>query len=379
METPVITNIKDDSDVLEFEVHHSNVSIINSMRRCILSEIPIYVFKGFPHEKSEINIIKNNTRLHNEIIKQRLGCIPVFIKPGKEIFDITKYKFVIDKSNLTNETVYITTGDIEIYNIEDTNKKISKKVRDKIFPKNEITGNYIIIGRLRPRVSPDIEPETLQVEMKLSIGNAKEDGMFNAVSTCSYYNLIDESRVERAREEYSNKVRNFTNDEKTYEREMKNWEVHDKNRIIHPDKYSMKIETLGIYTNTEIWNKSCDIMIDKLNKIIEECDKETLTMEYQLGTTHSFYIRLENEDYTLGKVLEYMIYTMEYVNKTNTNNCLLVNFFKKHPLNSYGILRIDFIKNGDNIEDIKKYRDTIYEILKKGSEELKKLYTTMKM
>jgi len=160
---------------------------------------------------------------------------------------------------------------------------------------------------------------------------------------------------------------------------MKNWEVHDKNRIIHPDKYSMKIETLGIYTNTEIWNKSCDIMIDKLNKIIEECDKETLTMEYQLGTTHSFYIRLENEDYTLGKVLEYMIYTMEYVNKTNTNNCLLVNFFKKHPLNSYGILRIDFIKNGDNIEDIKKYRDTIYEILKKGSEELKKLYTTMKM
>ena len=53
-------------------------SIINSIRRTILSDIPTIGFRYV--DKNEINslkIIKNTTALHNEFIMHRLSLIPL--------------------------------------------------------------------------------------------------------------------------------------------------------------------------------------------------------------------------------------------------------------------------------------------------------------
>ena len=50
-----------------------------------------------------------------------------------------------------------------------------------IFPKNKITGNYIQLVRLRPRISEDIIGEELKLTCKMSISNAGNDYMFNSV------------------------------------------------------------------------------------------------------------------------------------------------------------------------------------------------------
>ena len=41
--------------------------------------IPTVVFKTFPHSENLANIITNTTRLNNEVLKQRLACIPIHI------------------------------------------------------------------------------------------------------------------------------------------------------------------------------------------------------------------------------------------------------------------------------------------------------------
>lgn len=67
-------------DSLAFTLSGVNVSIANAIRRTILSDIPLVVFRTSPYEECKATILKNTTRLHNEIIKQRLSCIPICIK-----------------------------------------------------------------------------------------------------------------------------------------------------------------------------------------------------------------------------------------------------------------------------------------------------------
>ena len=74
---PRIVNIFENDGILKFTIENINVSLANAIRRVILSEIPIVVFKTFPHDKNQADIEINTTRLNNEILKQRLGCFNV--------------------------------------------------------------------------------------------------------------------------------------------------------------------------------------------------------------------------------------------------------------------------------------------------------------
>ena len=75
--------------ILDFTIESVNVSFINGIRRVILSDIPTLVFHCFPHDQNDADIHTNTTRLNNEVLKQRLSCIPIHISdaslPYKEL------------------------------------------------------------------------------------------------------------------------------------------------------------------------------------------------------------------------------------------------------------------------------------------------------
>ena len=72
-----IADFKEEDGILTFTIYNTDVSYVNALRRTILSDIPIVVFKTIPYEENKANIIINTSRLNNEIVKQRLGCIPI--------------------------------------------------------------------------------------------------------------------------------------------------------------------------------------------------------------------------------------------------------------------------------------------------------------
>ena len=72
-----------DGELLTFEVVNVDVSVINSLRRVILTHIPTLVFRGFPHYSNKINIKKNNTKFNNEYLKHRLSCVPIYVNNEK--------------------------------------------------------------------------------------------------------------------------------------------------------------------------------------------------------------------------------------------------------------------------------------------------------
>ena len=72
---PNISRSTEDNGTLEFQIDNINTSIANAIRRTLISDIPCFVFKTFPDSDNLATIHKNTCRFHNEILKQRLGCM----------------------------------------------------------------------------------------------------------------------------------------------------------------------------------------------------------------------------------------------------------------------------------------------------------------
>ena len=111
---PIISNVSEENDIYRFTIGGLNVSLANAIRRTILSDIPTVVIQTETHEINQCHITENTTRLHNEILKQRISCIPIHmslneldILPGKYILDV-------DMENTTDSMVHITTEHFKI-------------------------------------------------------------------------------------------------------------------------------------------------------------------------------------------------------------------------------------------------------------------------
>ena len=110
---PEISDQKENNDAYTFRIERCNVSIINAIRRTLLSDIDTIGFKTEPYNDSNeklnsIIIYENTSSFTNEILKQRLACIPVHLKD----FDKTPVDNLIvslDKENKSESIEFITT------------------------------------------------------------------------------------------------------------------------------------------------------------------------------------------------------------------------------------------------------------------------------
>ena len=63
-----ISSRNDHGDKTYFQIENVNYSIVNALRRTILSDIPMIGFKTFPHNENEANF---NTRCPNRSFNTR--------------------------------------------------------------------------------------------------------------------------------------------------------------------------------------------------------------------------------------------------------------------------------------------------------------------
>ena len=330
---PVVKNSLETKGVLQFTLENTNVSIANAIRRTILSDIPIVIIDT-KHKK--FNILQNTTRFNNEILKQRLGCIPIHIKSFDAINDLI---VELNETNNKESLEYITTKNFKIKNIT-SNTYLTDAATKKIFPSNKLTECYILFTRLRPKISNDIPGETIQIIAKLGIGTAREDGMYNIVSTCAYGNTPDKVEQEAHWHSISENLEQKGINTQDIDYKRQNWYTLEAKRYYKDDSFDFKIESVGVYSNIEIVNKACDILINKL-KVIKQAS-DTQTLELNKDTTamkNCVDIKLVGEDYTIGKVMEYIIHHDYYLEDQTLS---YIGFIKLHPHDDFSIIRMAF-------------------------------------
>jgi len=353
---PKIENVSESDGILTFTLSGVNVSLANAIRRTLLSDIPQVIFKTAPYEENKANITINTSRFNNEILKQRLSCIPIHIKDLS--IPLNNYIVELDVENNTDTKMYVTTENFKIKNL-DKNTYLTEKDTREIFPPNPFTGYFIDFLRLRPKLSDEIPGERIQLTCEFSIGIAKENGSFNAVSTSSYGYTVDHDKMEEVlaqkRQEWKDEGKN--KDEIDFE--SANWKLLDGKRITKKDTFDFMVETVGIFENMELVRKACRILIDQLNDLNNLIEKDELRIEDSLNTMkHCFDIILENEDYTIGKVIEFILNDKYYEGAKTMTFC---GFKKMHPHDNDSIIRVAYVDEVDRAVVKQNLKACIYD------------------
>jgi len=337
---PRIVSKTDENGQLKFTIDKINVSLANAIRRVILSDIPTLVFRVYPHSECRSTITVNTSRIHNQILNQRLSCIPIHITD--QTFPFKEYQLEIDVVADGNEIRYVTTKDFKMKNKTNSKYLTDVKVRE-IFPPNAISGDFIEFARLLPKMTEYGEGERLTLTCDLDIGTAKEDGAFNVVSTCAYQMTMDPAKVDEAwriKEAELVKEGVATVGSEEMKAQRKNWVLLDAQRFTKEDSFDFVVETVGVFTNADIVSKAAQIMINKCTKFIRDIESGENHIIPTVSTIQNGYdIELKGEDYTLGKVLEFFLHDKHYAEDQTVTYCA---FRKIHPHNPDSMIRVGF-------------------------------------
>ena len=373
-----IAQLKEEDGIMTFTISNIDISYINAIRRTILSDIRICVFKTTPYEENNANITFNTCRLNNEIVKQRLSCIPIVINciELENPFDTIKnYLLVVDVENNTDTTMIVTTKDFKILNTE-TNKYLEdgevKKIFPPFIPPNGNGEYYIDFLRLRPKISDEIPGEKIKLTCKFTLGTSREDSMFNVTGTCSLGFTPDYEKMEEQLEIRKQKWKDEGKKEAEIIFESKNWKLLEGMRYVIKNSFDFIIGTVGIYDNDKIIMEACNILSSKMNNLKELLTSDEVDIKRSDNLLENCYdITLVNEDYTVGNILNYELYAIFY---TDLKLIDYVGFKKYHPHDTDSILRISLVDKTKGIPAIKTMVISVIDEALKKITNIRKLF-----
>jgi DNA-directed RNA polymerase subunit L len=348
-----VFDLKEEDGLMSFTITNIDVSYVNAIRRTILSDIPIVCFKTTPYEENKANILINTTRLNNEILKQRLSCIPICIS-NLEDTPIKNYLLEVDVENKIDITVIVTTKDFNIKDIS-SNTYLDEGQQKKIFPPFiPPTGSgeyYIDFVRLRPRISDEIPGERIKFTCEFSVSTARDDSMFNVTGTCAYGCSPDQEKMAEQLEIRKQKWKDEDKKEAEIKFEAANWKLLEGLRYVKKNSFDFVLQTVGIYENEQIIIKTSQILLQKLEVLKKSLMQDEVEIKASENTMENCYdITLENEDYTIGNILNYELYAIFY---TDLKLLDYVGFKKLHPHDLNSLLRVALTDKTKSVSTVK--------------------------
>jgi DNA-directed RNA polymerase subunit L len=304
-----------------FNIEKIDLAVINSIRRVILSEIPVVAFYG--EDKPTVEILYNNTPLHNEFMIHRIGLIPLNIAENiNDTYEDGDYVFELHKENPNNEMLNITTADFT-----GTYKDVQLTPAELkvIFPPNPISKNHILITRLRFN-------EKLHLKATAIKRTGKINSCFSPVSLSNFFFVQDKTEADKT-DNILDKERSFF-----------------KDKYGEPSKINFQIESVNGLSYKYLFKKAIDIIIDKLQTLILKLDNREIPIEKVPNVDNSFNFKIDDEDDTLGNIIQSLLHN-KYIrdnSKFNDLSCDYVGYICPHPLIKQLLVR--FTLSTDNQE-----------------------------
>jgi len=206
-------------DSLEIKIKGPNINyiIINTIRRSVLTYVPIYAFTNF-------NFIKNESIFNNNYIKLHMSNIPVLgienniIKLKKKIIEENQLNDELKELNEDKEYNLLQNSIDNIINDEEENKNddindsmitnstlnqltmyvnnTSKEKTNITITTNDVKFYYKEKNIKSPYKTPvpiiDLQPnQTINFSVITSLGTEEESAIFSAVSVCYYQQIND--------------------------------------------------------------------------------------------------------------------------------------------------------------------------------------------
>lgn len=299
--------------LLKMNVSGIKTSLLNAMRRTIINDI---LNIGFGYEpKNTVTIKKNTTALHDEYLAHRIALIPVMIpkwiiQPDSINIDNYLFKLNVEQKNKEENKGYVTTDDIEVFEIEPINNTLTKFDNSKIFfPRDYIFGEPILITRFPSRDSVD---QKLDIEFKLTEGTHSKHASFSPVTVCVCYE-------------------------------------HEKDSNMH----TFMLESIGIFTPYILIKKAIQKLRAKCDRIVNLIETNTIGEKYN-GNYKAIEYTIIGESHTFGNMLQEFIYDKEFSNSLKGDKISHVSYHESHPLENKILFRLVLNEDNENFDSYKQ-------------------------
>jgi DNA-directed RNA polymerase I and III subunit RPAC1 len=385
--SPVLLNRGEHKLAAQFVLYDTNVTVANTLRRAIQVQTPTVAFRTEPYEKSGVSISINTTPLVNEMIAHRVGMIPINLDP--RTFNPDHWTFVLDVENKSKEIRDVRAGDFKVYR-RDPKRMLEEPEpvpTELIFPPDPITGDTVLITRLRPQWNPTAPNERIQLTARAAVSTGAENIRWSPVSQASYEFTQDpdEGHLQEVFTRWlarNKKIENVADLDPAkladLKAEFKTMEIQRcflTDAAGNPNNFTFHIESVGIQSVPTIVHNALTSCVTLVKKYID-IDGGALPPNVRIQAGDSRFPSVDfvftNESHTLGNLLA----TWLVDNKiTNTPDSMVTyaGYKVPHPLRPEMFVRVGIKEGAD--EDVRK--QSARQAVAEACRELKKMFEAL--
>lgn len=333
MENPFSDTNFSDPYQISFNVKDIDLSIINSIRRIIISDIKNVGFFFDPNDLTsdkDIVIIQNDTPLHNEFLQHRISLIPINVNTNQlENWNNNDYKFIIQKENNSSSLLNVYTSDIQV--IDTKKNTVVQSLSKQFFPPDPFTKDYILITKLNPKPNSKIH-----IEAVASLESPTKSTSFGMISNISIKFVTDDKSAKKELVKFleSNKdkasIDQLTHQFNSIEKER----FYLRNKYREPNLFNIKLTSECKIQSSYIFKTAINILKDKVIAF-QHSDYEIINYNML------FSIIVKNENHTLGNVFQSLVFN-HYIreNIDNTFQLEYIGYNIPHPLEKILLIKI---------------------------------------
>jgi len=378
-----IENIANEKGSLCFDIvgnddYGLDLSIINALRRILINDIPtVSFYMNDTLEKSDINIVENNSSVHNEYLSQRVSLCPIYLNPLNYMYnhlfvlkvahddfskpcrfvtlnDFEVYpliegiqerydKMINDEYEYSEKEIEILKGQLSEIKLEnyDMSKPLSQKEKDEIFrpftmKSRDIGKSYILLTELKSTNTEDTH-QSIHLYTSPSVGTGKEHARHQSVSQ-STYNFITNEKLFQENLDLKLKLQNFEDDEEK-ENFIRKFSLSNKERYFYkdksnePNKYRFSLKSCHYYDESSLFNLSIMILIEKLDsfktEIISLLNNNDSRISIVEHNESIIKLNINKESHTIGNLIQ------RYITRYNIDDKSIISicgYNKPHPL-----------------------------------------------
>lgn len=387
LESPPLLNRGEHRLAADFVLHDTNVTIANTLRRAIQVQTPSVAFRTEPYEKSDVAISINTTPLVNEMIAHRIGMIPINLDP--RTFNPDHWTFVLDVENKTKAIRDVRASDFKVYK-RDPKRPLEEPElvpTEFVFPPDPITGDTVLITRLRPQWNPTAPNERIQLTARAAVSTGAENIRWSPVSQASYeYTLdSDETHLQEVMLAWlakNKKIENIADVDPVRLEELKaEFKTMEIQRCYltdaagNPNNFTFHLESVGIQSIPTIVHNalvSCATLVKKYVDIDGGSIPGNVRIQAGDSRFPSIDFIFTNESHTLGNLLATWLVDNK-ITDTPDSVVTYAGYKVPHPLRPEMFVRVG-IKEGTD-DDVRK--QSARAAVAEACRELKKVFEVL--
>lgn len=271
---------------LEFTVSGQDSALVSGLRRAIMTDVQTvgFRFDAVDPAKQDVRVTTNTGSLHNEIIGERVGLLPLHLTKSALVdFKPASWRFELNAENKGVRPMDVTTADFEIVSLDESD--VASMSTARVFKPDPLSGRHPIVTVLMPG-------QKLSLEATASFGSGHDHARFNPAAACAMHPLQDRAAVDKARKNREDKA---------------TFDALDAKRIVQKDVYRFILETQCGMSAEEVVEAGYEALASRLRELAKATDGNDRVTEVrqQTGSPEDLQsLKLSGEDHTAGALIQ---------------------------------------------------------------------------